>query len=87
MTMLVELGIIEWGQVRPFIKQFRRLNVSGTGRLGLGDLHLANLVQDPEHESLSTHLGQRHDRKGAINAAKLKQTLAKRVKRNRRRSI
>ena len=36
--MLMELEICKWEQVRPFILQFRKLDVDGSGRLGLDDL-------------------------------------------------
>ena len=45
--MLVELSIVDIGQVTPFIKQFRTLDVSGDGRLGPEDLKLTQTL-DPE---------------------------------------
>lgn len=45
LTMCIELKIIDWDQVRPFIKRFRRLDIDGNGRLGNKDLELA--VKDP----------------------------------------
>ena len=38
--MMIELGIVEWGKVRPFIAEFRSFDVDGTGRLGQDDLDM-----------------------------------------------
>ena len=35
-----QLGVVEWDQVQPFIKQFRSLDVNGDARLGPEDLKL-----------------------------------------------
>ena len=40
LAMIVELGVVEWDQVQPFIKQFRSLDVNGDARLGKDDLAL-----------------------------------------------
>ena len=39
-AMTIELGIVEWNQVQPFIKQFRMLDITGDARLGAEDLKL-----------------------------------------------
>jgi potassium channel subfamily K len=36
--MLIELDIVEWGDLRPFIKQFRSYDTTGDGRVGLEDV-------------------------------------------------
>jgi voltage-gated potassium channel len=36
--MLIELKIVEWGNLTPFIKQFRSFDISGNGRVGLEDV-------------------------------------------------
>lgn len=41
LAMLIELGIVEWGKVLPFLAKFRSLDVDGTGRLGQADLDMA----------------------------------------------
>ena len=46
-TMLLELGEVDEKVVRPMILQFRSLNLSGNGRLGLEDLRL-NKAMDEE---------------------------------------
>ena len=38
LAMMLELGVIEMEQVKPFIKQFRLLDVDGNARLGRADL-------------------------------------------------
>jgi hypothetical protein len=40
LTMLLELNRITIAQLRPFIKQFRKLDVDRSGRLGLADLKI-----------------------------------------------
>ena len=45
LTMLLHLGIINSKQLRPFIKLFRKLNVTNDGRLGPDDLKLSNLIE------------------------------------------
>ena len=37
-AMMLELGVVEYQQVTPFIKQFRLLDVDGNARLGRDDL-------------------------------------------------
>ena len=38
--MLIELEVVEWGKVRPFIKKFRTFDMNGNGRLGQEDLDM-----------------------------------------------
>mmetsp|Transcript_32772 Transcript_32772/g.89750 ORF Transcript_32772/g.89750 Transcript_32772/m.89750 type:complete len:405 (-) Transcript_32772:225-1439(-) len=38
--MLIELEIVEWGKVRPFILKFREFDMDGSGRLGQNDLDM-----------------------------------------------
>jgi len=40
LTMLIELHVVDWEKVEPFIKQFRKLDVNGDARLGKHDLEL-----------------------------------------------
>jgi len=40
LAMLVELHVVEWEMVRPFILQFRTLDVNGDARLGHDDLDM-----------------------------------------------
>ena len=39
-TILIELGIVEDEVMKPFIKQFRTLDIDGEGRVGLDDLRV-----------------------------------------------
>jgi len=41
LAMLIELDIVDWDQVQPFVKQFRTLDVNGDARLGHEDLELS----------------------------------------------
>lgn len=50
LAMLVELGIAPWDQIRPFIKQFRNLDITGDGRLSLHDLKI-NLLSMQQGQS------------------------------------
>lgn len=46
LAMLIELKIINWDQVKPFIKQFRFMDVDGNARLGHDDLsNMLNLSE------------------------------------------
>lgn len=47
LCMVLELEMLELGQLRPFIKQFRALDINGQGSLDADDLHL--------HKTLSEH--------------------------------
>ena len=58
-AMLLQLEIVAWDQVQPFIKQFRKLNVTGDGRLGKNDLSVMQLASSKNLASLATHLGHR----------------------------
>ena len=40
LAMLVELNVVQWEQVKPFIKRFRYLDVDGDARLGRRDLEI-----------------------------------------------
>lgn len=40
LAMLVELKVVRWDQVKPFIKRFRALDINGDARLGPADLEL-----------------------------------------------
>ena len=40
LAMCVELEVVQWAQVRPFIERFRSLDVNGDARLGVEDLKL-----------------------------------------------
>ena len=40
LAMCIELDVVEWHKVQPFIKQFRNFDVSGDGRVGHEDLKL-----------------------------------------------
>lgn len=40
LAMCIELEVVKWDQVQPFIKQFRSLDVNGDARLGYEDLRL-----------------------------------------------
>ena len=40
LCMCIELDVVEWDLVQPFIKQFRMLDVNGDARLGEADLAL-----------------------------------------------
>ena len=57
LTMCLELELVSWKQVRPFVLQFRSLNVRGDGRLGEQDLKVSQLSQ--ENAALGRHLGHR----------------------------
>ena len=38
LAMMLELGVCEWAQVRPFLKKFRALDADGSGKLSRDDL-------------------------------------------------
>jgi len=42
LTMIIELGIVKMEEVRPFIKQFRKIDVSNNGRVGIEDMQFMN---------------------------------------------
>jgi len=48
LAMLVELHVVEWTMVRPFILQFRTLDVNGDARLGHEDLDLYKTHSEEE---------------------------------------
>jgi hypothetical protein len=50
LCMLLELGIVDWSQVRPFIKQFRKLDVDANGRLDDLDYKLVANIRSEELE-------------------------------------
>lgn len=50
LAMIVELGVVQWDQVQPFIKQFRSLDVNGDARLGIDDL---NLIKGKTREEIN----------------------------------
>jgi len=85
MSMLLELGMIEYEQVRPFLKQFRKLDVTGNGRVGENDLKLAGMANGKD--GLHLNLGVRGGRRGTIHAAALKQRLQQRNGKPRRVSM
>merc|ERR1711871_1684815 len=58
LAMVIELGMLKWEQVRPFIKQFRTLDVDRSGRLGMEDLKLIRAMSPEELEALRRQLGQ-----------------------------
>jgi len=74
MAMLLELEIVTWSQVRPFIKQFRKLNVTGDGRLGENDLKVCGLASRPDYASLAKNFGPRRGSM-AVGARKMRQSV------------
>ena len=40
-TMAVELGMLNWEEMKPFVNRFRQLDIDGSGRLGHTDLQQA----------------------------------------------
>lgn len=40
LAMTLELGLVKWEQIKPFIKQFRQYDIDGNARLGRDDLQL-----------------------------------------------
>ena len=40
LAMCIELNVVQWDQIRPFVEQFRSLDVNGDARLGHEDLEL-----------------------------------------------
>ena len=48
LAMVIELDMLDWNQVRPFIKQFRTLDVDCSGRLGMHDLQIINSMSSDE---------------------------------------
>ena len=51
-TMLMELEIVDGEVMKPFIKQFRSLDIDGEGRVGLQDLRLIKQMTDAELSEL-----------------------------------
>jgi potassium channel subfamily K len=47
-TMLMELDVVDEGVMKPFIKQFRTLDLTGEGRVGMQDLRLAQSLSKEE---------------------------------------
>ena len=85
MSMLLELEMIEYKQVRPFLKLFRKLNVTGDGRIGENDLKVAGMANAVD--GLQVNLGVRGGRRGTIHAAALKQRLQQHNGKSRRASM
>ena len=56
LAMMIELEVIELGQVQPFIKQFRLLDADGNARLGRDDLMA---TKDKSLEELQTQANKR----------------------------
>ena len=52
LCMMLELEIVEWGKVTPFIAQFRLFDLTGTGRLGQDDLDLMARGERPKPASM-----------------------------------
>ena len=59
-TMLLELGIVEEKVVKPFVKQFRTLDLMGNGRLGMGDLKLSlSMSEEQKAELMRSRSGKK----------------------------
>ena len=50
--MLMELGIVDGEVMKPFIKQFRSLDIDGEGRVGIQDLRLIKQMSEEELTAL-----------------------------------
>eukprot|EP00445_Apocalathium_hangoei_P022329 CAMPEP_0203911202 /NCGR_PEP_ID=MMETSP0359-20131031/52382_1 /ASSEMBLY_ACC=CAM_ASM_000338 /TAXON_ID=268821 /ORGANISM="Scrippsiella Hangoei, Strain SHTV-5" /LENGTH=305 /DNA_ID=CAMNT_0050836849 /DNA_START=283 /DNA_END=1200 /DNA_ORIENTATION=- len=59
LTMLIELGIVKMDQVRPFIKQFRMLDVTNDGRIDIHDIRLMHSLS-PEDLANIRLVNRRH---------------------------
>jgi len=59
LTMLIELDIVKWETVRPFIHRFHKLNIKGDGRLGQGDLKMTQMADLEENSNLGKNFGAR----------------------------
>ena len=57
LAMCVELEVVQWDQVQPFIKQFRMLDVNGDARLGRDDLAMMVGKTRKEIKAMSDGLG------------------------------
>ena len=57
LAMLVELHVVEWTMVRPFILQFRTLDVNGDARLGHEDLDLYKTHSEEELNEMRRKAG------------------------------
>ena len=64
LTMLIELDIVKWETVRPFIHRFHKLNIKGDGRLGQGDLKMTQMADLEENSNLGKNFGAR---RGSMN--------------------
>jgi hypothetical protein len=63
-SMLLELGHVEWDVVRPFIKQYRTLDVNGDGRLGMEDILLTKSLNPKALHALQLELHSSRSEKG-----------------------
>lgn len=52
LAMIVELEVVQWDQVQPFIKQFRKLDITGDARLGVDDLKLIQSMTKEELKAM-----------------------------------
>jgi len=74
--MLLQLKVIEWGQVRPFIDKFRTFDMDGTGRVGQNDLDM--MVRGDEQKAPTMDIASRqldtkalHETSSTTGSAKL----------------
>ena len=58
--MLIELGAVDEGLVKPFIKQFRKLDLTDDGRLGMEDLLKQESLTVEETRVLRRQLTKKH---------------------------
>ena len=58
MAMAIELELLQWEQVKPFVKQFRQMDADDNGRLGEADIKLAMEVSS-EQRACTQHLSKR----------------------------
>ena len=54
---LLELQVVEWGQVHPFIHKFRTFDMDGTGRVGENDLEM--MVRGEEQKAPTMDIASR----------------------------
>ena len=58
MAMAIELELLQWEQVKPFVKQFRQMDADHNGRLGEADIKVAMEVSS-EQRACTQHLSKR----------------------------
>ena len=79
---ILELQVIEWGQVHPFIHKFRTFDMDGTGRVGENDLEM--MVRGEEQKAPTMDIASRqldikssqiHETSSTTQSAKLSETI------------